>query len=412
MNRVLSIAERFPRAEPEFSPAYDIAQGTPAQIAADLAQQFARTAAERDTQGGTPKAERDALRASGLLTLAIPAEYGGQGADWVETLDTVREIATADSSLAHVYGFQHLLLASVRLFGQPEQWEPWFEHTARNHWFWGNTLNPLDKRTVATRHEGGWWEFSGKKSFTSGALDSQMLLASALDEGTGKLLIAAIPSERGGITLNHDWNNIGQRQTDSGTALFERVRVEQHELLLNPGPLSTPFSSLRPLLAQLTFAHVFLGIAQGALAQARQYTLNESAAWFKSGVEAASEDPYVLAYYGEFWAALEGARLVTENAARVFDDAWNQGEALSGEGRGKVAIAVAAAKVVTTRAGLDITNRLFEVTGARATHAALRFDRFWRNLRTQTLHDPLHYKLRELGDWVLNERFPDPSFYS
>jgi alkylation response protein AidB-like acyl-CoA dehydrogenase len=46
---------------------------------------------------------------------------------------------------------------------------------------------------------------------------------------------------------------------------------------------------------------------------------------------------------------------------------------------------------------------LFEVTGARSTHASLRLDRHWRNLRTQTLHDPVDYKLHELGDWALNQ---------
>src|SRR2546427_1081042 len=69
---------------------------------------------------------------------------------------------------------------------------------------------------------------------------------------------------------------MGQRQTDSGSALFERVRVEAAELLLDPGPLSTPHAALRPLLAQLILAHLFLGIAQGALEQARGYTLNEA----------------------------------------------------------------------------------------------------------------------------------------
>ncbi len=64
------------------------------------------------------------------------------------------------------------------------------------------------------------------------------------------------------------------------------------------------------------------------------------------------------------------------------------------------------------RNGLDLCNRMFEVTGARSTHAALRLDRYWRNLRTQTLHDPLDYKIRELGDWALNQSPPQPTFYS
>ncbi|HCF1263634.1 TPA: monooxygenase, partial [Pseudomonas aeruginosa] len=40
---------------------------TPLQIARRLAADFAENAAERDVAGGTPKAERDALRRSGLL---------------------------------------------------------------------------------------------------------------------------------------------------------------------------------------------------------------------------------------------------------------------------------------------------------------------------------------------------------
>jgi alkylation response protein AidB-like acyl-CoA dehydrogenase len=61
---------------------------------------------------------------------------------------------------------------------------------------------------------------------------------------------------------------------------------------------------------------------------------------------------------------------------------------------------------------LDVTSKVFEVMGARATSARYRFDRFWRNARTLTLHDPLDYKVREVGDYALNGRFPTPSFYS
>ncbi|MGU9856848.1 acyl-CoA dehydrogenase family protein [Pseudomonas sp. LF245] len=385
---------------------------SPLQTAKLLAAEFALSAVERDERGGTPKAERDALRHSGLLALSIPTQYGGLGARWSDTLGIVREFAKVDSSIAHVFGFHHLMLATVRLFSRPDQWQPWFEQTARKNWFWGNALNPLDTRTVV-KDFGGWREFSGKKSFCSGASDSEMLIASAVDESAGgKLLIAAIPSGRSGITLHNDWNNIGQRQTDSGSASFERVRVEESELLLDPGPLSTPFACLRPLIAQLTFTHMFLGIAEGAFEEARNYTLTETRAWHKSSAIDVRNDPYVLHHYGEFWVALEGVRLLVERAAELLDQAWAKGPNLSEHERGQLAIAIATAKVAATRQGLELCSRLFEVTGARSTHASLRLDRHWRNLRTQTLHDPLDYKLHELGDWALNHSLPIPTFYS
>jgi len=385
---------------------------TPLTIARDLAEFFNSDAAERDRLGGTPKVQRDALRASGLLAMSLPEQYGGAGASWRDTFEAARIIARVDSSLAHVFGFHHLMLATVRLFSRTQQWEPWFEQTASHNWFWGNALNSLDARMLARQHE-GWYEFSGQKSFCSGASDSEMLLASALDEqDENSLLMAVIPSGRSGITLHDDWDNIGQRQTDSGSVTFERVRVEYGEMLLEPGPLSSPFACLRPLIAQLHFANLFLGIAEGAFAEARHYTLHESRPWLTSPARFSGEDPYVLHHYGEFWVGLESVRLLIERACTLLDAAWNKGVNLSAEERAQLALAVGSARVAATRHGLDICTRLFEVTGARATHASLRFDRHWRNLRTQSLHDPLDYRIRELGEWALNGMPPTPSFYS
>ncbi|UOA08146.1 acyl-CoA dehydrogenase family protein [Methylobacter sp. S3L5C] len=108
---------------------------SPLEIARRLSKQFAQTAAERDYLGGTPKLEKDQIRESGLLSLIIPKEYGGLGANWSEAMLVIREIAKADSSLAHLFGFQHLMLATVYLFSKPEQWKPWFEQTAQLNWF-------------------------------------------------------------------------------------------------------------------------------------------------------------------------------------------------------------------------------------------------------------------------------------
>ncbi|HEX4445525.1 MAG TPA: acyl-CoA dehydrogenase family protein, partial [Polyangiaceae bacterium] len=226
-------------------------------VATSLAHAFAKTAVERDRKGGTPKEERDALRASGLLNLIVPPELGGGGASWHDTMRVVRIIASADGSLGHVVGFQHLLLATVRLFGGEAQFSELARATVQGRWFWGNALNPLDPRAIMAG-VGDARVIRGEKSFCSGALDADYLVVSALDGG--KLVIAAIPGDRAGITCRHDWDNMGQRQTDSGSVFFENVRVHQRELLVTPGPLGTPFASLRPCIAQLSLCNVYLGI--------------------------------------------------------------------------------------------------------------------------------------------------------
>ena len=203
----------------------------PLEIAQQLANQFAQTAAARDKLGGNPKAERDLIRDSGLLGLSIPKVYGGQGADWSTIFKTIQTIAQVDSSLAHVYGFHHLLIATVQLFAQPEQYGKWFEQTAKDNLFWGNTLNPLDKRTVVEQISEHEYIFQGDKSFCSGSIDSDILLCSGYNDA-GKLLIAAISTVREGVSFLGDWNNMGQRQTDSGSSHFEQVKIHKDELLM------------------------------------------------------------------------------------------------------------------------------------------------------------------------------------
>jgi alkylation response protein AidB-like acyl-CoA dehydrogenase len=39
------------------------------------------------------------------------------------------------------------------------------------------------------------------------------------------------------------------------------------------------------------------------------------------------------------------------------------------------------------------------------------FDRFWRNVRIHTLHNPAEYKTRNVGNWVLTQQFPEPGIF-
>ena len=382
------------------------------EIADQLAAAFAQTAVERDKRGGTAKTERDLLRASGLLNVTIPAALGGWGMEWPDTMKLIRVFARVDSSIAHLFGFQHLMLASVSLYGSCAQTEELFSETVRNKWFWGNALNPLDKRTSLTPTYGAGYLINGRKSFCSGAVDSDMLIVSAIRSADDKFMVAAIPSDRPGIRILDDWDAMGQRQTDSGTVEFCEVAAGRGEFLKTPGPLGSVKASLRSCIAQLILSNIFLGVAEGALEESRNYTLAQTRPWITSIAQSSTEDPYILANYGSFFVNLQAAQALTDIAGESLQRAWESGDAITENQRGKCALDIATSKVTTTKVGLEITTRMFEVMGARAAAGPARVDRFWRNLRTHTLHDPVDYKIRELGDWALNHQFPKPSFYS
>lgn len=380
-------------------------------LAKSLAEEFAQSAIARDAKGGTPKQERDRLRESNLLKLIIPKEYGGLGQTWIVTLKVTREFAKVDSSIAHIFSYHHLGVVVPHIFGSVEQKQRYYSETIRNNWFWCNALNPLDKRTTLTP-ENNHFRLNGIKSFCSGSQDSDILPITATNQTTGGLNVLAIPTQREGITVHDDWNNMGQRQTDSGSVTFDNVLVYSHEILGIRDKPSQPFDTIRACLTQLNLANIYLGIALGAFEAAKIYTKTSTKPWLTSGVEDATQDPYIIQHYGNMWVDLQAAKSLTDQAAELLQAAWEKEWSLTAEQRGECAICIATAKVAATKVGLDVTNRIFEVMGARATSAKYGFDRYWRNLRTFTLHDPVDYKVKDIGNWALNDKLPKPDFYS
>ncbi|MGL6343183.1 MAG: acyl-CoA dehydrogenase family protein [Waterburya sp.] len=277
--------------------------------------------------------------------------------------------------------------------------------------FWANAANARDARLKITP-DGDGFLVNGIKSFGTGVAVGDLNVIGAIQEDTETPMVFVLPKDRKGVIYNYDWHNMGQRRTASGSYTFNDVRVSPAEILGPPPVLESAFPTLLFLVAQLSKVFVYLGITEGALTAAKEYTLTNTRPWINSGVDRAANDPFILHHYGEFWTELQAAIALASIAAQKIDQGWQQGVDLTFEERGEIEIAVAAAKAFATKVGLDITTRMFEVTGARATASCYGFDRYWRDLRTFTLHDPVNYKLRDLGNWLLNDIFPTPSHYS
>jgi len=79
--------------------------------------------------------------------------------------------------------------------------------------------------------------------------------------------------------------------------------------------------------------------------------------------------------------------------------------------RTALAAPVYAAKAAASRAGVRATSEIFALMGTRSVARAHAFDRFWRNARTVSLHDPVDWKHAELGQHVLTGWDPPPGIY-
>jgi alkylation response protein AidB-like acyl-CoA dehydrogenase len=190
------------------------------------------------------------------------------------------------------------------------------------------------------------------------------------------------------------------------------VSLPSTQVLQAPGSKATPRATLRSQVAQLIMANLYLGIAEGAFEAARDYIMREARPWFASGAATAGVDPLVQHRLGQLWLKLRPASVLADHAAQELERLFRLGDAITARQRGELAVSVAEAKVLAHRAGVEVSSEIFELTGARSTSSRYGYDRYWRNARVHTLHDPVDYKIRDLGRYALDGTLPEPTAYS
>ena len=374
-----------------------------------VAQTLLPDAAARDRLGATPRKELELLRGSGLLPLLNPQEHGGGGGSFTDALLAVRVIGRADASIAQLLAYHYLHLTNALWRATPEQGAALSRASVAGNWFWGGASNPRDPESRLTAVEDGF-RLTGRKTFASNAaLADRITLRAELNDGFAVLVV---PGDREGVTHGNDWDAFGQRLSESGTITFADVHVGKDEVLGDPAAAPPPRTSLVVPFHQLLIVNFYLGTAEGALGEAKNYIRTVSRPWQASNVEKASLDPYILEHYGLLDVELRASLALADVAAERFEAAAARANDITLDERNVAAGAIYAAKVHSSRTALEITSRIFELMGARATAGHYGFDRFWRNIRTHTLHDPVVYKAREMGNYALNGTITPTPLYS
>ncbi|MFI5820179.1 SfnB family sulfur acquisition oxidoreductase [Streptomyces rishiriensis] len=377
-------------------------------VAAELAADFRKGAAERDARRRLPHTELERLSASGLLAVTVPARFGGADVRAVTLADIFRLLSAADASLAQIPQSHYVYVNVLRRQGTDEQQEFFFGEVLAGKRF-GNaqseagTQHVQDIRTRLARLPDGSYALDGVKHYSTGALFAHWIPVLARTEDD-TLHVAYVPRDAPGLTVVDDWDGMGQRTTASGTVRLESVPVPADRVV--PHHLTFQGPQLHGAVAQLLHAAIDAGIASGALAEAVEFVRTKSRPWFESAAEGhatAAEDPLLIQRFGELAIRERAAGALLREAARAVDDARAD---LTDDSAAEASIAVAAAKVTAAEAAVEVASALFEVSGTRSALGSLGLHRHWRDARTHTLHDPARWKVQHIGRYVLNGAKP------
>jgi SfnB family sulfur acquisition oxidoreductase len=369
-------------------------------VAEELSAKLAEGAAARDRDRILPYEEMDLLSDAGLLAISVPRGYGGAGVRAGTVARVIAALARADGSIGQIPQNHFFMLEGLRLQGTEEQKRFFYGRVLAGERL-GNALSETGTKTAhdhATRlsRDGSIYRLNGRKFYSTGVLFAHWVAVVANDENNVST-IAFVPRETKGIKIVDDWSGFGQRTTGSGTTLLDNVEVHPFAILSFAALFERP-TSMGPF-AQIMHAAVEQGIAEAALADTVQFVRNSARPYKDAGVERASDDPYTVAIAGELKIRVDASSALLDRAGAFVDRA--QAEP-SVETVAAASVAVAEAKIASTEAALLVASKLIELAGSSATLTKHGLDRHWRNARTHTVHDPVRWKYRAVGDYWLN----------
>lgn len=391
----------FPVPAPRDRTAFIIRSDSEAiATAQEVAAILGEGAAERDRERKLPYAELDLLSDRGLLAITVPKEFGGAGVATGTLAEVIAIISAADGSIGQIPQNHFFMLEGLRIQGTPEQKQFFFNAALAGERL-GNALSEIGTKTAqdhATRitRDGQAFRLNGRKFYSTGALFAHWIAVVANND-EGKSTLAIVPRETDGITIIDDWSGFGQRTTGSGTTVLDNVAVHPFSVIPFHLLFEEP-TSMGPH-AQIMHAAIDQGIARGAFAEAVRFVRQYTRPWKESGLDHGYEDPHIISDIGEVKIRLDAADALLQRAALAVDEATAHPTV---ESVAAASIAVASAKVASTEVSLLASSKLIELGGSRATLAEFNLDRYWRNARTHTVHDPVRWKYRTIGNYWLN----------
>jgi butyryl-CoA dehydrogenase len=284
---------------------------------------IAPQAAEWDKTHHFPKAELRGLAELGCWGVAVPAELGGAGLDYLALSIILEEIAAGDGATSTIVSVNNCPVCSILMaFGNAEQQQRFLQPLARGDMLGAFCLTEPHVgseagglKTTAVR-DGDHYVLNGVKQFiTSGKNGDLAIVMAVTDRAAGKKGISAfvVPTATPGYTVARIEDKMGQHASDTAQILFDNCRVPAANLLGEEGQgLKIALSGLEG--GRIGIASQAVGMARAAFDAALAYSKERS-----SFGQRIFEHQAVQFKLAEMATRIEAARQLIWHAAALKD---------------------------------------------------------------------------------------------
>lgn len=348
------------------------------------------------------------LKDADFALIRVPEVFGGWGASLEQTYYLLALLAEADANVAHVWR-NHLAFIEDRLNAKPSsENDRWFQRF-RNREFVGGGWTEANNGTYAAIkttvvRDGDHYKVSGAKFYATGSLYADWLDVIGKGED-GSLITTLVNRHQPGVLLADDWPGFGQRTTASGSAVYREAIAHEGDVF--PASERVVYQGH---FYQTAILAVLTGITRAILRDGIAALKSRGRNYPQGLNPVPAQDAQLLQIIGEVSARVFSTESALRHAARTLDliaAAHAEGDVelrdrrvVTGE------VAVAQAQQVIVEGALHAATHVFSALGASATSEESALDRHWRNARTLASHNPVAYKARILGDYLVNDVSP------
>ena len=375
----------------------------------DLLAEIRAGAKDRDLNDENPFDQVDALKRAGFGALRLPPELGGPNFSVRQLFSTVIEVAAADPIVAHIFRTHFWFVEErLRTIDDPRS-RQWLAKVAEGN-IVGNAFSEKGSNAVGSLVFNtrllpvpGGFRLTGEKYYSTGTLFADYLTVTATTDHDSVATVV-VPTDRPGVRLVDDWDGFGQRRTGTGTTTFSSVDIAADEVLADSPYDAEPVPTVQYASLQLYIHAVVAGALQSVVDDGVELLRSRTRSFSHALTERPVDDPLYQRQLGELASTAYVARAAVLDAADEIAAATASVRDGVPDARlaAEAQLKVAKVKVHLDDVAPEAATRLLELGGASAASRQRNLDRHWRNIRTITLHNPVAYKARVIGQNLLH----------